>query len=107
MGPEVFTIVDNPEAVKVGDLVKTSESRPVVKPKFRTDFPEAEQMSYRCEEKKRVCCAPFIDTTAAGEKRWEPPLLNEDWHAFCQGVEVSEWETMYYRMQGDAPSGQM
>ena len=32
-------------------------------------------------------------------KRWEPPLVDEGWHAFCQaifqGVEGPEWEAMY------------
>ena len=36
-----FVTMDKHEAVKVGDLEKTQESRPVVKPKFTTDFPEA------------------------------------------------------------------
>ena len=33
-------MVDNHEAVNVGDLQKNNVSRPVVKPKFTTDFPE-------------------------------------------------------------------
>ena len=34
-------MVDNHEAVKVGDSEKNMESSPVVKPKFTTDFLEA------------------------------------------------------------------
>ena len=33
--------LDTHEAVKVGDLEKNVEARPVVKPKFTTDFAEA------------------------------------------------------------------
>ena len=36
-----FIMVDNHEAVKVGDVAKKMESRPAVKPNFTTDFPEA------------------------------------------------------------------
>ena len=40
-----------------------------------------------------------------GEKRgditWEPPLVDEDWHATCHaiytGVEGGEWETFHYK----------
>ena len=34
-------MVDNHEAVNVADSEKNMESRPVVEPKFTTDFPEA------------------------------------------------------------------
>ena len=56
-------MVDNHEAVKVGDLEKTQESRPVEKPKFTTDFHDplvregADELTLR-EGKKKVCCAP-------------------------------------------------
>ena len=36
-----FITVDNHEAVKVVDLERNMAARPVVKPKFTTDFPEA------------------------------------------------------------------
>ena len=43
----------------------------------------------------------FIDTANVGNKRWRPPQVDEDWHAFClaifEGVERPEWEAMYYR----------
>ena len=43
----------------------------------------------------------FTDTTGVGESGWEPPLVDEDWHAICQaifqGVEGSERETMHYK----------
>ena len=28
----------------------------------------------------------FIDTTDAGDNRWGPPLVDEDWHAICQAI---------------------
>ena len=34
-----FSTVDNHEAVNIGDLEKTVESLPVVKPNFATDMP--------------------------------------------------------------------
>ena len=40
-------------------------------------------------------CARKVGSSA------EPPLVDEDWHAFCQAifqrVEGPEWEAMYYR----------
>ena len=43
----------------------------------------------------------FIDTSNVGDKKWRPPQVDSDWHAFCQaifqGIEGSEWEAMYYQ----------
>ena len=55
-----FILVDNPEVVKVGDLEKNVESRPVVKPKSTTYFLDVVVRSI--------------------------PLVNEDWHAICQAI---------------------
>ena len=95
-----FIMVDNREAVKVGDSEKNMESRPVAKPKFTTDFPEAlvqegaDELTLRPEEEGML--RTFIDTTEVGDSRWGPPLVDEDWHAICQaifqGVEGSGWE---------------
>ena len=42
----------------------------------------------------------FIDTTKVDAQRWRPPLVDADWHAFCQaifqGIEGQEWEAMRY-----------
>ena len=95
-------MVDNPAAVKVGDVEKNMDSRKVVKPKFTTEFPEAVvregavELTLRADEEGAV--RTFIDTTNVGDKkRWGSPLVDEDWHAICQaiygGVEVAEWET--------------
>ena len=40
----------------------------------------------------------FTDTTHVLDRRWEPPLVDEDWHAVChaihKGVEGAEWEKL-------------
>ena len=103
-GLRKFIMVENHEAVKVGELDKNVESRKVVKPKFTTDFPEAVVREGADEQTLRAdgegALRTFIDTTNVGDKkRWEPPLVDEDWHAVCQaifqGVEGSQWETMF------------
>ena len=39
---------------------------------------------------------PCVNVGHIAEDRWRPPLLDADWHAFCQafyrGIEGSEWE---------------
>ena len=38
------------------------------------------------------------------EKCWRPPLVDADWHAFCQamykGIEGIEWEELYHHYRG-------
>ena len=105
-GLRKFIMVENHEAVKVGELEKNMESRKVVMPKFTTDFPEAvaregsDELTLRADEEGALRI--FIDTTNVGDKkRWEPPLVDGDWHAICQaifqGVEGSQWETVFYK----------
>ena len=74
----------------------------VVKPRFTADFPEAvkregaEEITLRAEAVGSS--RTFIDT--AHVERWRPPLVDADWHAFCQaiyqGFEEQEWETMFF-----------
>ena len=77
-----FITMDSRQAVKTGDLEKTQESLPVVKPQFTADFPEAvvregaDELTLRAEEQGML--RTFIDTADVGESRWRPPL---DWHA--------------------------
>ena len=81
-----FIMVHNHEAVKVG----VSEKDMAVKPKFTTDFPEAvvrevaDELTLRAEEEGAL--RTFTDTTDVGDSRWEPPLVDEDWHAICQAT---------------------
>ena len=39
---------------------------------------------------------PCVNVGHNAEDRWRPPLLDADWHAFCQaiyrGIDGSEWE---------------
>ena len=43
----------------------------------------------------------FIDTTSVGDRRWSPPLVDEERHAMCQaiyyGVEGAEWDDMHHK----------
>ena len=45
----------------------------------------------------------FINTDQIEFERWGPPLVDADWHAFCQtiykGIEGEEWEELncHYR----------
>ena len=80
-----FIEVDNHEAVKVSGLRQGG-----VEPKFSADFPVAiirdgaGELTLRAEEEgaRRT----FIDTTHVKDHRWESPLVDADWHAFCQAM---------------------
>ena len=118
-GPRKFIAVDNHEAVEVGGLrrgmsylyeaVKVgglqvgTKSSKVVKQKFTADFPGviregADELTLQAHEVgvRRTC----IDTAYVVDHRWEPPVVDADWHAFCQavyrGTEGQEWQAMYY-----------
>ena len=104
-GLRLFIAVDNRAAVKIRDLHKESRSRKVVKPSFTTDSREAVlrddagELTLRAHEEGVL--RTFIDPANVGNKRWGPPLVDEDWHAFClaisEGVEGPEWEAVYHR----------
>ena len=86
----------------MGDVEMNMGSRKVVKPNFTTDYYRAmaregaDEPTLRAEEEGML--RTFIDTTDVGDDR-EPPLVNEGCRAICQaifqGVEGSEWVTMY------------
>ena len=88
-GLRSFIIVDNNEAVKLGDTDKEMVSRPVVKPKFTTEFPEAVVPEGADEHRHHDC---------RRDNRWRPPLVDVDWHVICQaifeGVEGPDWKSM-------------
>ena len=100
-------MVDNHEAVKVGDLEKTLQSLSVVELQFTADFPEAvvregaDELTLRRGEEGTQ--RSFTNTTNAGDNRWWPPLVDEDWHAICQailkGIEGEEWKGCTTSMQ--------
>ena len=100
-----FIEVDNHAAVNVGGLHRGIKSARVVRPNLlKVDYPEAviregaDELSLRAAEVGVL--RTFIDTADVEDLRWEPPLVDADWHAFCQaiyqGIEGKEWETMYY-----------
>ena len=103
-GLRKFLDVDNHEAVKVGGLQEGTTSVKVVKPKFTADFPGAviregaDELTLRTHEEGVV--RTFIDTANVEDDRYEPPLVDADWHAFCQamcqGIEGQELETMCF-----------
>ena len=34
------------------------------------------------------------------DNRWEPPLVDDDWHALCHAINMGEgveWENLYYK----------
>ena len=41
----------------------------------------------------------FVNVDHIAQERWRPPLVDVDWHAFCQaiykGVEGRDWEEVY------------
>ena len=88
-----FISVDNHEAVEIGDLEKTQESRLVLKPKFTTDFAEvvvregADELTVRREDEGML--RSVIDTTNVGDSRVGPLLVDEDWRAVCQSTKAS------------------
>ena len=58
-------------------------------------------MTQRAEEvgSQKSC----INVDHMAEDRWGPPLVDAEWHAFCQalykGIEGSEWEVLYEHYQ--------
>ena len=58
----------------------------------------ADKLTLRAREEGvlRILSTPLMWDT---KKRWKPPLVDLDWHAFCQdifqGVEGPEWDAMF------------
>ena len=71
----------------------------VQKPNFSEAFPEAviregaDGSTLRADEVGTL--RAFINTDHIEFERWGPPLVDADWHAFCQaiykGIEGDEW----------------
>ena len=98
-GLRSFIEVDNHFAVELGEVREGTRPFKVRKPNFWEEYPEAtiregpEESVLRAEE---VSC---INIDHIEADRWGPPLVDADWHAFCQaiyeGIERSEWEELY------------
>ena len=61
---------------------------------------EKVRMNFFYEHVRKVCCAPSLTHRTWETKGGGLPLVDADWHAFCQatfhGVEGPEWEAMYH-----------
>ena len=83
-GLRSFIKEDNHCAVDVGHLRKGKRPFKVQKPNFSEDYPEAairegaDELTLRVEE---VGTLDHIE-----DDRWGPPLVDADWHAFCQAI---------------------
>ena len=56
-------------------------------------------LTLRAEEVDRLKAC--VNVNPIEEKKWGPPLVDADWHAFCQaiyeGIEGREWEELYFQ----------
>ena len=90
-GQRRFIEAGNHSAVDVGHLRRGTISVNVKKPQFSETFPEA----VISELTEVGTHGAFIDTEHIEFERWGPPLVDADWHAFCQaiykGIEGDEW----------------
>ena len=87
-----------------GDLCCGSESVQVKKPQYSEAFPEAviregaDELTLRADEAGTQ--RAFMNTKHYELERWGPPLVDANWHAFCQtifkGIEGEEWEELSY-----------
>ena len=91
-----FIKVDNHRALDVGIFLK------IRKPKV----PEGSDVTIRESHDEQTSRAEEVNTSKAyidvdhiKKERWEPPLVDADWYAFCQalykGIEGKDWEEMY------------
>ena len=80
----------NHSALDVGDLRRGTESLPVEKPQFSEAFPEAtiregaDELTLRADEVGTQ--RTFINTEHIEFEPLGPPLVDADWHAFCQAI---------------------
>ena len=77
--------------VKIGDLQATK----VVRAKFnKAIVPNVSRSGGRTD----ASSGRGGIGTAKVVSRWEPPLVDEDWHASCQATcKGVEWENLYYK----------
>ena len=85
-----FLKVDNHRALEVGHLREGSRSLKVRRPKCEEGSPEVlvrespEELTLSAEEvgTQKSC----INVDHIVKERWGPPLVDADWHAFCQAI---------------------
>ena len=99
-----FIEADNRSAVVVGDFRRGTKAVNVENPQISEAFPEAAIREGAGEFTSR---ADKVGTQRADinmkhieVQRWRPPLVDADWHAFCQavyrGIEGKEWDELHY-----------
>ena len=96
-----FIVVDNQEAVKIGDLEQNTEPIKVARPKLNKKiFPKAavREVDELTPWEGQARCSPA--TPQMWRQRMGPPLVDADWHAACQAIdkvdEGTECEHLYY-----------
>ena len=105
-GQRNLITVDNDCALEVSHLKEGTRSFEVQRPKFEEGCAEVsiregpEELTLRAEEvgSQKAC----INVDHIAKDRWRPPLVDADWHAFCQaifkGTQGSDWGVLcdYY-----------
>ena len=102
-GLRSFIRAENRSVVDVSDLRQGTRSLKVQKPDFSEAFPEAairegaDELTLRADEVATL--QAFINTKDIEFERWRPPLVDADWHSFCEaiykGIEGKDWEELY------------
>ena len=90
-GLKNFIEVDNHSALNVGHLEEGTRSFEVRRPKVRRGVPQGvnqgrsraiDAQNRRSWLTQKAC----ISVDHFAEDRWGPPLVDADWHAFCQAM---------------------
>ena len=88
VGLRKFTQVDNHRALEVGHLREGLGSCKVRRPRRQEGYPEVTVRETPDEltlgEEEVGTCKPYINVDHIAKERWSPPLVDADWHAFCQ-----------------------
>ena len=98
-----FIQVDSHRALQVGHLREGLGSFKVLRPKGEEgnrEVPVRESPDeLTLKQMKWGTWKSHIDVDHIAEERWGPPLVDADWHAFCQalykGIEGEDWRELY------------